>query len=144
MPLRQARWTERFADLLAAHALADFVLQTERQARLKAGGLTGPAPSRRALASHVGVYTLSCGGVLAGIARRRGPATAAAAGAAIAIPHALVDDRRLLAAWMRRVKHADPEASPAVLTMVVDQAIHLLSLWALARALGDDRPAPRS
>lgn len=134
---KKARWTERFADLLAAHALADFVLQTEQQALQKCGGLTGARCSRRALASHVAVYTLSCGGVLAGIAKSRGSSTAIKAAAAIAVPHAIVDDRRLLAGWMRAVKRTDPETMPT-LSMVVDQSVHLICLWALARTLGDD------
>jgi hypothetical protein len=58
--------------------------------------------------------------------------------AAIAIPHAVVDDRRLVARWMRRVKKVTVEPVPANLTLMVDQSVHLLSLWALARALGND------
>lgn len=132
------RWTSRFADLLVAHTLADFVLQTDWQARCKPGGLGHDACSRRALGSHVGVYTLACAGVLAGVARSRGRLAAAATAAAIAIPHAVVDDRRLMAAWMKHVKKTTVEPSPPTLTMLVDQSVHLLSLWAVARALGDD------
>ncbi len=145
------RWTGRLADLLAAHALADFVLQTDWQARCKRGGLGADTRSRKALGAHVGVYTLACAGVLSGVARQRGPLAAAASAAAIAIPHAVVDDQRLLAAWMRRVKKVGPEPAPALLALAVDQSVHLLSLWAVARALGDDpdpaaraRTAPRS
>lgn len=131
-------WTSRFADLLAAHALADFVLQTGWQARYKCGGLGGDPRARRALGSHVGVYTLACTGVLAGVARSRGPAKAALAAAAIAIPHAVIDDKRVMAVLMRRVKKVEVEPAPTALTLMVDQSAHLLSLWALSRALGDD------
>jgi hypothetical protein len=130
-------WTSRFSDLLAAHALADFVLQTEYQARYKAGGIGGDARSRRALGSHVCVYTLTCAGVLAGVARSHGPAAALLTAGAIAIPHAVVDDKRLMARWMRRVKKVSAEPAPANLALMVDQSVHLLSLWAVARALGD-------
>ncbi len=136
---RPARcWSTRFADLLAAHALADFVLQTNSQARYKAGGFGGDARSRRALGSHVGVYTLACAGVLAGVARSRGPAVAVLTAGAIALPHAVIDDKRLITRWMKRVKKVDVEHPPANLAMMVDQSVHLLSLWAVARALGDD------
>lgn len=131
-------WTSRFADLLAAHALADFVLQTDRQAHYKAGGLGSDACSRRALGSHVGIYTLACSGVLAGVARRRGPVTALLTAGAIAIPHAVIDDRRLMARWMRQVKKVDVVPAPANLALLLDQGVHVISLWAVARVLGDD------
>ncbi|HEY7891763.1 MAG TPA: DUF3307 domain-containing protein [Solirubrobacteraceae bacterium] len=132
------RWTSRFADLLAAHALADFVLQTGWQARYKRGGLGSDARARKALASHVGVYTLACAGVLAGVARSRGPVTAALTAAAIALPHAAIDDKRLLGVLMRKVKKVDIEPVPAGLSLLVDQSAHLLSLWTVSRVLGDD------
>src|SRR5215469_5142376 len=112
-------WTSRFADLLAAHAMADFVLQTGWQARYKCGGLGSDTRARRALGSHVGVYTLTCAGVLAGVARSRGPATATLCAAAIAIPHAVIDDKRLMAIWMRKVKKVDIEPVPANLALLV-------------------------
>jgi hypothetical protein len=131
-------WTSRFGDLIASHALGDFIFQTDWQARHKRGGLGADATARRALGAHVTVYTLACSGVLAGVARSRGPAHALLAAAAIAVPHAIIDDGRLLASWMERVKKVEASAAPPGLLLMVDQSVHLLSLWALARALGSD------
>jgi hypothetical protein len=64
-------WTSRFADLLTAHVVGDFLLQTDWQAQNKRGGLAGEATSRQALVRHVGVYTLACAPTLVGIARAR-------------------------------------------------------------------------
>ena len=131
-------WTSRFADLIVAHAVGDFILQSDWEARNKPGGLGSDPRSRRALASHVAVYTLACSGVLAGVARSRGVYTAALAAAAIAVPHAIVDDRGLLRLWLREVKRLDVDVAPPSLEIFVDQSVHLVCLWALARTLGDD------
>jgi len=122
---------------MASHALGDYVLQTDRQARHKREGLGADKSARRALGVHVACYTLACSGVIAGIARSRGPAIAALSVGAIAIPHAVLDDGRLLAAWMSHTKGLELEDAPPGLVMAVDQSAHLLCLWALARTLGD-------
>jgi uncharacterized protein DUF3307 len=131
-------WTSRFADLIVAHAVGDFILQSDWEARNKPGGLGTDPTSRRALGSHVAVYTLACSGVLVGVARSRGVPAAALAAAAIALPHAIVDDRGLLRLWLRDVKGLDVDETPPSLEFLVDQSMHLVCLWALARALGDD------
>jgi hypothetical protein len=137
VPPTAETWTSRFANLIASHALGDYILQTDSQARRKHDGLGADKIARRALGLHVGCYTLAYSGVIGGISRSRGPALAALSAAAIAIPHAVVDDGRLLATWMSRTKGLEPEDAPPGLVMAVDQSVHLLCLWALARALGD-------
>jgi hypothetical protein len=136
-PRTAQTWTSRFADLLASHALGDYVLQTDWQARQKRDGLGGDKIARRALGIHVACYTVACSGAIVGISRSRGPVKAALSAGAIAIPHALVDDGRLLAAWMLHTKGLELEDAPPGLVMALDQSAHLLCLWALARALGD-------
>ena len=50
--------------------------------------------------------------------------------ALIAAPHLIVDDRRLVGIWLRRVKGAvEPDA---MLLMLVDQSVHLLCLLGAA------------
>jgi hypothetical protein len=51
-------WVEVFAVFLVCHAVGDFALQTDWQARFKFEGLGGDPVRRRALFSHVTVYTL--------------------------------------------------------------------------------------
>jgi hypothetical protein len=131
-------WTSRFADLLAAHAVGDFLLQTDWQAQNKRGGLAQNATSRQALAGHVAVYTLACAPVLAGIARGRGGRLAALAAVGIALPHAILDDGRLLARWAHWGKRLEEAEAPGNVMLMVDQSVHLLCLWALARTIGDD------
>jgi Protein of unknown function (DUF3307) len=131
-------WTSRFADLLAAHAVGDFLLQTDWQAQNKRGGLAPDATSRQALARHVAVYTLACAPTVVGIARARGARVAAVAALGIALPHAILDDGRLLACWAYWGKRLEETEAPATVMLMVDQSVHLLCLWALARIVGDD------
>jgi len=63
-------------------------------------------------------------------ARVGGQQPAVAAG--VARPHSVQDDGRLLTAYTRTVKHADPQ--PGMLMLAVDQSFHLVVLFALAVA----------
>ncbi len=53
---------------------------------------------------------------------------------AIVIPHAIQDDRRLLAAYARRIKGTDPDAEPLVM-LGLDQTGHAVSLSLVALAI---------
>ncbi len=126
---RALGWPAVLLALLASHLTGDFLLQTEWQAVNKGGGLSD-SRSRGALLAHVGVYTAAFSPALTWIARRTGVWRAAMAGTAIAVPHLLVDDGRLVQGWLREVKRAvDP--APA-LTVAVDQSLHFLCLLGAA------------
>jgi hypothetical protein len=128
-------WVEVFAVLVVSHAVGDFLLQTEWQATRKRDRSV-PAPERRrALAAHVATYTLAFVPALVWLAGENGAAGALAVGAAIAVAHALQDDGRLLAAYIRTVKHTEPRAGETLFTMV-DQTLHLVVLFGLALLAG--------
>lgn len=125
-------WDELLLALLVCHLVGDFALQTEWQALHKKGGLGRDRERRRALALHIATYTLAFVPVLALAASGVGEAVAMAA--AIAVPHAVQDDGRLIAAYDRRVKGMDPVAD-WVVALFVDQTFHVLALTALAVAV---------
>ena len=128
-------WVEVFAAFLVCHLAGDYLLQTEHQATRKHGGLGSDPVARRALLAHTLVYTLAFVPALAWLGSDDLEAfEVAAVTAAIAVPHAILDDGRLLAAWMRRVKHTEPAAG--TLAMMVDQSFHVLALFTLAIAAG--------
>jgi hypothetical protein len=122
-------WSAILLAFLVCHLVGDFVLQTEWQATRKRGGLGRDAEARRALASHACTYTLAF--VPAFVWAANGPGAAVAMALAVALPHAVQDDGRLLAVWNRRVKKMDPVAN-WVVAMLVDQAFHVVALFALA------------
>jgi hypothetical protein len=125
----QVSWSSALLALLVSHVVGDVLLQTEWQAVSKVQGLSDAA-GRRALVAHVTTYTLAFVPALAWIGRDRGRRGAVAIGAMVAVPHLLVDDGRLVRAWLRDVKRA-PEPSPA-LSIAVDQSFHLVCLSAAA------------
>lgn len=125
-------WVEVLAALLVCHAVGDFLLQTDFQARHKARGLGADPVRRRALLAHTLTYTLAFVPALGWLAGELGPGALAAVAAAIALPHLVQDDGRLVAAYMRTVKHTDPE--PGMLMLAVDQSFHLLVLFGVALA----------
>jgi type IV secretory pathway TrbD component len=129
-PLSPVPWVEVFAVFIVSHLAGDFLLQTEWQATNKAGGLGGDPARRRALLSHVCTYTLAFVPALIWLAGEIG-AWAVAIGALIAVPHLIQDDGRLLAVYMRQVKHADGQANPSV-AAAADQAFHFLALFLTA------------
>jgi Protein of unknown function (DUF3307) len=123
-------WVEVFAVLVVCHLVGDFLLQTDWQARLKEGGLGADPVRRRALASHVVVYLVAFLPALVWIGLESNLLRAALIGVVIAVPHFVQDDRRLLDAYMRRVKGLS-ESSPG-LRIAVDQSFHVLFLFGTA------------
>ncbi len=113
-----------------SHAVGDFVLQTEWQATHKHGGL-GPDPeARRALLAHVFTYGLAMVPAFVWLVTEIG-APGLLVALLILATHLVQDDGRLLHAYMRRVKKADPLKYPQ-LTILVDQSLHVAILFLAA------------
>jgi hypothetical protein len=124
-------WFEVFAVFLVSHLVGDYMLQTDWQATHKRGGL-GPSPiARRALGTHVLTYTLAFVPALVWLADSLSAGAIVAVAAAIAIPHLVQDDGRLLGVYVQRVKGCDIVAFPLV-GAAVDQTMHIVALFALA------------
>jgi Protein of unknown function (DUF3307) len=125
------RWEEVFAVFLVCHLAGDFLLQTDWQAVHKRGGLFAATPvARRALYSHVFVYTLTFVPAVVWIATNTSP-LAIALLAVIFIPHLVQDDTRVLIAWNRIVKRTATEPGDP-LYMAIDQSFHVLLLFGTA------------
>jgi hypothetical protein len=123
-------WPEVYLALLLSHLAGDFLLQTEFQAVNKRGGLGRDPVRRRALALHGLTYTAAYLPALVWLAGGIGALGAVACAAAITLPHLLIDDARVLFAWMSHVKHNDePETW---LIAAVDQTSHLVCLLPVA------------
>lgn len=123
-------WVEVFAVLVVSHLVGDFLLQTDWQASNKAGGL-GPEPlHRRALLSHVATYMAVFLPALVWIGIETDAAWAVVIAAAIAVPHLIQDDRRLLYGYMASVKGLSETSSG--LAVAVDQSFHVLFLFGAA------------
>ena len=119
------RWDEVFLVFLACHVTGDFLLQTDWQALNKAGGLSGRnREARRALISHVTVYTLCYVPAVIWIATETS-ALAIGLLAVVFIPHLIQDDTRLLTAWNRKVKGGSPVPGET-LFMAIDQSFHFV------------------
>jgi hypothetical protein len=116
---------------LVSHLVGDFLLQTDWQAAHKYGGLGRDPTSRRALFTHVSVYTLAFVPALIWVGADTGALAAVGLGAVIFLPHLVIDDGRLLNTYMLRVKRCS-NPPPAGLTASVDQSLHLICLWATA------------
>lgn len=126
-------WVEVFIAFVVSHLVGDYLLQTDWQARHKRGGLArGARDARRALFTHVSVYTLCF--VPALVVSDLGVELVWVI-PAIFLPHLVQDDGRLLHAYMQRVKHLDPQENLAV-SIAVDQTFHLLALLVLALLIG--------
>jgi hypothetical protein len=123
-------WPELFLVFLMCHLAGDYLVQTDWQVRNKPGGLGSDPVARRALTSHLLTYTLAFVPALIWVGDELSAWTAVACALAIAVPHLVVDDRRLLILYIRRVKRSDPV--PADLLAAVDQSVHLIMLWAVA------------
>lgn len=124
-------WAEVAIVLYVSHLAGDYLLQTEWQARRKYGGLGRDPEARRALLSHIASYTLCFAPALIWIGDELGAWEAIGLAALIAVPHLIVDDGRLLRAYMIRVKGC-PDPPPRELTAAVDQAVHIASLLPVA------------
>jgi Protein of unknown function (DUF3307) len=126
-------WVEIFTTFVVSHLVGDYLLQTDWQALHKRGGLArGAGDARRALFTHVGTYTLA---FVPALAVSDLSVELVWVVPAIAIPHLVQDDGRLLHAYMKRVKHLDPTGNLSV-SIAVDQTFHLLALMAVALAIG--------
>ena len=124
------RWEEVFLVFLVCHAAGDFLLQTEWQALNKRGGLSDNREARRALFSHVLVYTIVFVPAVAWIASETS-AIAWALLAVVFIPHLIQDDARLLMSWNRIVKRSSvPPGDPVY--MAIDQSFHFVILFGTA------------
>lgn len=116
--------------LVVCHAVGDFLLQTDWQARNKQGGLGNDPLRRRALFSHVATYTLALVPALIWIGLEYDLLRAIAIGIIVAVPHLVQDDGRLLDAYMAKVKGL-AQTSPG-LRVAVDQSFHLVFLLGAA------------
>ena len=123
-------WIEVFSVFVVCHLVGDFALQTSWQAAHKRGGLGADPVARRALLAHAATYTIAFLPAFVWIGIEAGSIVLPVA-ALVFATHALEDDGRLLHAYIRRVKHTDPEAHPMV-TVAVDQTFHVVVLLALA------------
>jgi hypothetical protein len=123
-------WGELFVVFFVSHQLGDFVLQTDWQAMHKRGGLGRNTESQRALLSHVFFYSCAYVPALIWISSRLGW-NAVVIAAAIALPHLIQDDGRLVQAYARRVKGLDP-ASGRIVMLLLDQALHMVALFGAA------------
>jgi len=121
-------WNEVLLVLLVCHCTGDFLLQTEFQATQKFGGLGRDRVRRHALCCHVATYAIPFVPALAWIADEVGAGRAAAVAAVVLLTHLVQDDGRLLARYVRRVKHTEASfGSP--LWVTIDQSAHLLFLF---------------
>jgi hypothetical protein len=118
-----------FVVFLVCHVTGDFLLQTDWQANNKRGGLGRDPVARRALASHIAVYTLVFLPALAWAAHSL-PAGIGLA-ALIALPHWVQDDGRCVAAYAHAVKGSNVGTQPGV-ALIVDQCFHAVALFGVA------------
>jgi len=124
------RWEEVFLVFLVCHVTGDFLLQTDWQAVNKRGGLSRNTEARRALFSHVLVYTLVFVPAIVWIASNES-ALAIGLLAVIFIPHLVQDDARALMSWNRIVKRSFvPPGDP--IYMAIDQSFHFVFLFGTA------------
>lgn len=122
-------WVEVFAVFLVSHLVGDFLLQTDWQARHKREGLGAGGESRRALLAHVVTYTAAFVPALVWIALEQNVALALGIGLAIAIPHLIQDDGRLVEVYSARVKGLQGDK---MVRIAVDQTFHILALLGAA------------
>ena len=124
------RWEGVFAVFVVCHLAGDFLLQTDWQATNKRGGLARDREARRALFSHVAIYTVGFVPAVIWIAAEKST-LALALLAVVFVPHLIQDDARLLIRWNRVVKRtAVVPGDP--LYMAIDQAFHVAALFATA------------
>jgi len=123
-------WEAVALAFLGSHLAGDFLLQTDWQARRKRCGLGRDPVARRALATHVLTYLVAFVPALVWLASGLGAWKTLGVAALVAVPHLVIDDRRLVEEWVRRVKGAR-ELAPEV-QMAVDQSFHVLCLIAVA------------
>ena len=128
-------WVEVFAVFVVSHLAGDYLVQTDWQAAHKSLGLTSDAVARRALLTHSTTYTLTFAPAFIWLASNHTSAGAiVAAVAAIWCEHIVQDDGRVLKAYARHVKGL--ELQPGMLSMAIDQSVHIVFLFLVAIAVG--------
>ena len=128
-PGSHVSWSAALLVFLISHAAGDILLQTDWQAVTKVAGLSDIA-GRRALTQHLGTYMLAFVPALVWVGVETSALRALAVGALIAIPHLLIDDGRIVNAWLHVVKHVQ---KPALgLRIAVDQTFHAICLLGAA------------
>jgi hypothetical protein len=127
-------WVSVLAGFLVAHMVGDYLLQTDWQARHKRGGLGGDTVARKALIRHVTSYTLAFLPAFIWIGVELDAVWAIIAALLVYVPHLLIDDGRLVAFYLLRVKRAD--GLNFSLAASVDQSFHVLSLFLAAMVIG--------
>jgi hypothetical protein len=127
-------WVSVFAAFLVAHMVGDYLFQTDWQARNKRGGLSGDRVAFRALVAHVTTYTLAFVPALIWIGDQLDPGWAILSAVLIFLPHLILDDGRLVRAYLANVKRA--EGFDLGLAASVDQSFHVLSLFLVALLVG--------
>ena len=126
-------WVDVIAVFIVAHMVGDYLFQTDWQARHKRGGLSGGV-ALRALSTHVATYTLAFVPALIWIGSELDAGWAVIAGVLVALPHLVIDDGRIVRAYLAHVKRA-PEFDIS-LAASVDQSFHVLSLCLVALLVG--------
>lgn len=125
------RWEAVFAVFVVCHVVGDFLFQTDWQAMNKRGGLfNGNHDARRALFSHVTMYTLAFVPAVIWIATQT-TALALTLLAVVFIPHLVQDDGAVLMAWNRAVKRSSSTPGD-LLYMAIDQSFHFVVLFGTA------------
>jgi hypothetical protein len=127
-------WVSVFAAFLVAHMVGDYLFQTDWQARNKRGGLSGDRVAFRALVAHVTTYTLAFLPALIWIGDQLDPGWAVLSAVLIFVPHLILDDGRIVRAYLANVKRA--EGFDLGLAASVDQSFHVLSLFLVALLVG--------
>ena len=128
-------WVELIAVFVVSHAVGDFLLQTEWQATRKRHGAAAAPEQRRALVAHTVSYLCAFVPALIWVGTELGAVEAIGTGVAVALPHMIQDDGRLLLAYSRVVKKASPKPGEP-LFMMIDQSFHLVALFGLALLIG--------
>ena len=123
-------WVEVFAVFVVCHLVGDFLLQTDWQASNKEFGLRSDPLHRRALLSHLVTYMAAFLPALVWIGIETDALWALLIGVVVAVPHYIQDDRRLLDAYMLRVKGLSQ--GNLGLRIAVDQSFHLVFLFGTA------------
>ena len=127
-------WVEIFAAFVVSHLVGDYLLQTDWQARHKRGGLTGEGVQRRALLSHVSLYTAVFVPALVWLEDGLGAGVVWVA-ALIFLPHMVQDDGRVVSWFLFSVKGTDDQTAAEIYTPV-DQSLHVVTLFAIALVAG--------
>jgi hypothetical protein len=123
-------WASVFVVFYVSHLVGDYLVQTDWQARHKRGGLGPDRTARKALLSHLTTYALSFVPALIWISSQLHLKVLLIL-AAVAIPHMVQDDGRLLSLYVRKVKGLDAGSDRAIV-VYVDQAFHMLALLGAA------------